>query len=398
MSELGALAAAWWAWMSALAVQAALFAALVLLLDRLLQRRGWPRLLHALWLLAALRFVLPPTLTAPTGIGNLPMVADFALAGQEIGATATSTATAASAATAAAAGTVTSAAASGTLLTLFALWLAGVGVAGVLAVRGRLAARVAVRGLPAPAWMQRTAAACAQRLGLRRCPALVIAPAVPGACVHGMLRPVIALPPGVARDELEPQLLHELAHVRRRDLWCDAALRALCVVFWFHPAAWLARSRLAQLRELCCDEAAVAALGPRAGAYRTTLLRAAARLLGEPAPQPGFIAGPAQIVLRLRSLERGPARHPALRAATTTLVTLLLAACALPMAGRASHAEAAAGAAADAHAASLVAARAMITSALDGSSRPGCFRLHFAAMRIAADTSPDDSSPAYPIP
>ena len=362
MTELGALVGGWWGWLAPLAVQAAAFAALVLLLDRLLVRRGWPGLLHALWLLVALRFVLPPTLAAPTGLGNVPAVSVFALASPVTSIVATGQ----------------SAAPSAALLTLCALWLGGAVVAAALAVRGRLAARAAVRGAPAPAWMQRTAASCAQRLGLRRCPPLVIARALPGACVHGLLRPVIALPPRVARDELEPLLLHELAHVRRRDLWCDAALSALCVVFWFHPAAWLARARLAQLRELCCDEVAVSALGPRAGAYRATLLRAAARLVGEAAPQPGFIAGPSQIVLRLRSLERGPGRHPALRAATTALVTLLLAACALPMARAASRADAdAAGA-----------ARSLIASALDGSSRPGCFRLHFAAMRIAADTSP----------
>jgi beta-lactamase regulating signal transducer with metallopeptidase domain len=331
--------------------------------------------------------VLPPTLAAPTGIGNLSAVSRFALISPAVGATATG---------ATAAG-VTTPAPSATLLTLCALWLAGAVVAAVFAVRGRLAACAAVRGAPAPAWMQRTAASCAQRLGLRRCPPLVIARALPGACVQGLLRPVIALPPRVARDELEPLLLHELAHVRRRDLWCDAALSALCVVFWFHPAAWLARARLAQLRELCCDEVAVAALGPRAGAYRATLLRAAARLVGEPAPQPGFLGGTSQLVLRLRSLERGPARHPSLRAATTPLVTLLLAACALPMARHASTYAS--------DAARLAAARGLIASAFDGSSRPGCIRLHYAAMLVAADPSPDShdahgthDAPDSPIP
>jgi hypothetical protein len=55
------------------------------------------------------------------------------------------------------------------------------------------------------------------------------------------------------------------------------------------------------------------------------------------------------------------------------------------MAGRSSRAET--------DAASLAAARSLIASALDGSSRPGCIRLHFAAMRVAAD-----ASPANPIP
>src|SRR5262245_60845012 len=67
---LGGAALSWWDWIAPVAVQAGLFAALVLVLDRLLARRGWPVLRHTLWLLAALRFVLPPTLASPVGVAS----------------------------------------------------------------------------------------------------------------------------------------------------------------------------------------------------------------------------------------------------------------------------------------------------------------------------------------
>jgi len=237
-----------------------------------------------------------------------------------------------------------------------------------------------VRGTPAPAWMQRVAARSARQLRLRRVPRLVLAQELPSACVRGLLRPVVALPARVERRDVEALLAHELAHVKRGDLWCDTALSLLRVAFWFHPAAWLVRRRVAEVRELCCDATAAAALGPRAGEYRATLLRAAARLVGEPAPQPGFIGSSSQIVLRLRSLERQPPRHPALHSTGSVLAALLFGACALPMA-RPTAAE-------RADSAGLQAARELIASAMDGSSHPGCLRLHFAAMRIAADTQP----------
>jgi beta-lactamase regulating signal transducer with metallopeptidase domain len=355
LADLATLATGWWSWIAPLAVQAAICVALVLLLDRALARRGWPQLRHALWLLAALRFVLPPTLSSPISLGAwlAPAPAPAAAAGQP-------------------------AAADHRLL--LATWLVGVVVALAVALRGWQAARAVVRGEPAPPWMQSLAARTAHRLRLRRVPRVVLAPHVSSACVRGLVHPVVALPASTERADVEALLVHELAHVRRGDLWLDAALTLLRAVFWFHPGAWLVKARVARVRELCCDATAAAALGPRAGEYRATLLRAAARMLGEPnpAPQPAFAGASSQIVARLRALEAGPPRRPALRSASIALVALVLAACVLPLA----RPSAAAPAADDA---SLQAARALIASAMDGTSRPGCLRLHLAATRIAVD-------------
>jgi hypothetical protein len=142
------------------------------------------------------------------------------------------------------------------------------------------------------------------------------------------------------------------------------------------------KRRVAHVREICCDETVAAALGPRAGEYRATLLRAAARLLGEPAPGPAFLTLPSQIVARLHFLERGPARHPRLRSIATGAVALLVAACVLPMAPMAPMALPAPPAAAGPD---LDAARRLISSAMDGSARPGCLRLHMAALALEAD-------------
>jgi bla regulator protein BlaR1 len=359
------MAAGWWSWMAPLAVQAAICVALVLLLDRALARRGWPQLRHALWLLAALRFVLPPTLSSPISVGA-------ALTAAPLPALLPAPPPAASAGEPALAVDPR---------LLLAVWLVGVCVAAAVALRGWRTARAVVRGGPAPERVHALAVRTARRLRLRRVPRLVLAPHLTSACVRGLLRPVVALPARTERADVEALLAHELAHVKRGDLWVDAALTLLRAVFWFHPGAWLVKARVGVVRELCCDATAATALGPRAGEYRATLLRAAARLIGEsgPAPQPAFAGASSQIVARLRALEAGPPRRPALRSASVALVTLVLAACVLPLARPS--------AAADAESASLRAARALIASALDGTSRPGCFRLHYAAMLVAADTN-----------
>jgi len=372
---LFAAALRWWDWIAPVALQAAVFAVLVLIVDRLLARRGWPILRHTLWLLAALRFVLPPTLASPVAVG--------ALLHADLWPRATSVVDGAASPAAA----IDVAAAAQALpawpLALLALWLAGALAAATAARRARRRVSAALQGEPAPPWLERLAAGAAQRLGLHRTPRVVVVAGLASACVRGLLRPMVALPATTPRADVESMLLHELAHVKRRDLWIEAALSLLCVAFWFHPGAWLVKRRVEHVREICCDEAVAAALGSRAGEYRATLLRAAARLAGEPSPGPAFLGLPCQIVARLRWLEQGPARHPRLRAAATGAVALLLAACVLPMAPLSRPG--AGPPAAFGTNARVDAARQIISSAMDGSARPGCLRLHLAAMALEAD-------------
>lgn len=51
-------------------------------------------------------------------------------------------------------------------------------------------------------------------------------------------------------------LRHELAHIRRRDLWKSLALRVLALPQWFNPLVWLAIRRFDEAAEWACDAAA----------------------------------------------------------------------------------------------------------------------------------------------
>ncbi len=82
------------------------------------------------------------------------------------------------------------------------------------------------------------------------------------------------LPAQVSDEELNQILLHEIAHLRRRDGWSNLAQKLLQALLFFHPAAWWIAGRVSLEREMACDDAVLRATGsPRA--YAQCLARLA---------------------------------------------------------------------------------------------------------------------------
>lgn len=70
----------------------------------------------------------------------------------------------------------------------------------------------------------------------------------------GYFRPVIFLPPDMQDEwELTSVLRHEIRHWKGGDLWWREAVRLLCCLQWFHPAAWIFRREFAYFGEIACD-------------------------------------------------------------------------------------------------------------------------------------------------
>ena len=107
---------------------------------------------------------------------------------------------------------------------------------------------------------------------------LMICDELAGATVLGLQRPCIALPAALLEaltlGELDQVILHEHAHVQRRDDWWRLVQTLLLSVLWVHPAALLVSRALNREREMACDEWVVARTGsPKA--YARCLARAA---------------------------------------------------------------------------------------------------------------------------
>lgn len=98
-----------------------------------------------------------------------------------------------------------------------------------------------------------------------------------GPAVIGIWRPTILLPAAAAErwslDELEPVLLHELAHVKRWDLLVNLVQTIIQAAYFFHPLVWLVNARIRQERELVCDDLAVLHSGGRCKRYSQSFVR-----------------------------------------------------------------------------------------------------------------------------
>jgi beta-lactamase regulating signal transducer with metallopeptidase domain len=79
----------------------------------------------------------------------------------------------------------------------------------------------------------------------------------------------------LASHERQSILRHELAHLRRHDLWKSLAIRLLALPQWFNPLVWYAVRRFDEAGEWACDDAAAGADNGGALALANSLLRAA---------------------------------------------------------------------------------------------------------------------------
>ena len=130
---------------------------------------------------------------------------------------------------------------------------------------------------------------CRQRLGIRPGAriGLKLSAAATSPAVCGLIRPVILIPRDMP-DKLDARslqavLLHELAHVKRRDLPVNFLQAILQIAYFYNPLLWLANAVIRRIREQAVDETVLVAMGNDADAYPDTLVSVARLALARPA-------------------------------------------------------------------------------------------------------------------
>lgn len=111
-------------------------------------------------------------------------------------------------------------------------------------------------------------------LRLKQRVSLWLSDAVSVPMTTGVFRPRVLLPMAALKwspAQCRTVLLHELAHVKRRDCLTQMLAQVACALYWCNPLVWLAAWQLRQLREQACDDE-VLAVGTRASDYASCLV------------------------------------------------------------------------------------------------------------------------------
>ncbi len=128
---------------------------------------------------------------------------------------------------------------------------------------------------------------CRERMRVRCKVDLKVSVNATSPAVCGLFRPVILLPrnlgPTLGSSHLRTVLMHELAHVKRGDLWINMLQAALQIVYFYNPLLWFANAIIRRVREQAVDETVLVAMGPRAQQYPETLLNVARLAFARPA-------------------------------------------------------------------------------------------------------------------
>ncbi len=194
---------------------------------------------------------------------------------------------------------------------LLGIWLAGVTVLLVrlLMMSRRFARRLAGASPVTDAQVLSLLTICRARLQIASRLSIVETEAVASPALYGFLRPQLLVPRGfcqrLSRSELQFVLLHELAHLQRRDLPASWLMAVLQIAHWFNPLVWLGFARWRSDRELACDALALEAAGPdQIKPYGETILRLLEGI-SSPILTPGLagiLEDPSQLRHRIRMI------------------------------------------------------------------------------------------------
>lgn len=379
ISLLNSAGGAFVAFAGRMLVQSSLLIAALAVLDLILRRRVKAVVRYWIWLLVLAKLLLPPSLSSPTGLAywigdklpSLPKQAEIADSrGQDVrwalartegsdtrqqeqphesqardlsslAAPAEPIQTAAETSYSPA---VTAAITSMPSITWQgALLLAWGGVVIVMAVlliqRALFVRRLVTQSEAAPETLVELLGQCRRRMAIASELELRLSSLSMSPSVCGLWRPTILVPRSMLTQldatQLKSVLLHELAHVKRGDLWVNLVQALLQIVYFFHPLLWLANAIIRRVREQAVDETVLAVMGEEAEEYPRTLLTISKLAFGRTALSLrllGVVESKKALTARIRHIVSRPFPRSAKLGLAGLILILATAAFLLPMA------------------------------------------------------------------
>ncbi|NQT01224.1 MAG: M48 family metalloprotease, partial [Planctomycetes bacterium] len=201
-----------------------------------------------------------------------------------------------------------------------------------------------VRGLVAQAkeangFMADTLESCRVSMSVKRKLSFKISANATSPAVCGLFSPAILVPQNLASSltagQLKAVLLHELAHIRRGDLFVNLAQTILQIIYFYNPLLWLANCIIRRIREQAVDEMVLVAMGEKAPQYPQTLVSVAKLAFHRPVLSLrliGVVESKSALSTRIKHILNRPMPKKAKLGIIGLLVVIIIGAILLPMA------------------------------------------------------------------
>jgi len=187
--------------------------------------------------------------------------------------------------------------------------------------------------------MADTLGQCCQQMSIKRKISLKLSSNTASPSVCGLFRPVILIPAELPSkldcDHLKAVLLHELAHIKRSDLWVSFIQTILQIIYFYNPLLWLANSIIRQVREQAVDEMVQVAMGEKAENYPQMLVNVFRLSFSRPAlglRLIGVVESKSSLRRRVKHILNRPIPKTAKLGIMGLLAIIITAAVLLPMA------------------------------------------------------------------
>jgi len=272
-----------WSYATGIFIQSSVLIILLVIIDLVLRRKVRAVFRYCLWMLVFVKLVLPASFTLPTGIGywagdyfkgKISVVKPVSQPRETIPTVININQGFAHSKQPAREVIVIPISQRGLV---FLGWLAGMLILLVL-----LAQRIFfVRGLIARSRAANKRSVdileeCRIKIGIRQRIELRILDNNLSPAVCGLIRAKILIPATIlerlSREKLKAVLIHELAHIKRGDIWVNMAATILQIVYFYNPLLWIANSMIRKVREQAVDEMVLVALKPETESYSNTLI------------------------------------------------------------------------------------------------------------------------------
>ncbi len=342
--------------------QSGVLVVILLAADYVLRRKVGAVFRYGLWMLVIVKLVLPTSLSSPVSIGQFmvvpaglvkmaghgkPQAGNISGIRLSSGATAKSQLNTLSAEQLALLKRPVSSLSQSNELSGMLTWQSGVLLLWAIVVCAMLLLLMQrvmfVRGLvrqskEAGGEMRDTLEDCRKIMGVGGYVGLKESPSAASPAVCGLFRPVILLPRWLTANldagQFKIVLMHELAHIRRRDLWVNLVQTLLQIVYFYNPFIWLANRIIRRVREQAVDEAVQVSLGEKSPQYPEALLNIARFAFGQPIFRMrsiGVVESRSALAGRIKKMLNGPTPKTAKLNLYGVIVVILIGLLTLPM-------------------------------------------------------------------